>query len=132
YVVTLPTQDLEAPVTALRLETLTHASLPQSGPGLAGNGNFVLGELEVLLDETTVPLVRATADHSQPGHDIGRAIDSDPEQGWAINVTSGSMNVDRQAVFVPAEPLKVDAGKPLVIRMTFRHPSSYQIGRFRL
>src|SRR5690606_13468317 len=89
----------EVAITGLRLETLTHESLPKKGPGLAGNGNFVLGELEVLSGDESIPIARAIADHSQPGHDIARAIDGDPEQGWAINVTSGSMNVDRQAVF---------------------------------
>ncbi|HBO52463.1 MAG TPA: hypothetical protein DD471_10810, partial [Planctomycetes bacterium] len=29
-------------VMALRLEVLTHKSLPKKGPGRAGNGNFVL------------------------------------------------------------------------------------------
>ena len=32
---------------ALRIEALTHESLPQRGPGRAGNGNFVLGDLQV-------------------------------------------------------------------------------------
>ncbi|MFP6738294.1 MAG: DUF1549 domain-containing protein, partial [Planctomycetota bacterium] len=34
-------------VMALRLEVLTHASLPKKGPGRAKNGNFVLSELEL-------------------------------------------------------------------------------------
>ena len=33
-------------VTGLRLEVLADASLPSSGPGLQGNGNFVLTEFE--------------------------------------------------------------------------------------
>src|SRR5690606_6125170 len=40
-------------ITGLRLETLTHESLPKQGPGLAGNGNFVLGELEVVVGDAT-------------------------------------------------------------------------------
>jgi mono/diheme cytochrome c family protein len=132
YTVEIPLVALgETAVTGLRLQTLTHESLPKKGPGLAGNGNFVLGELEVLSGEESIPLARAVADHSQPGHDIARAIDGDPEPGWAINVTSGSMNVDRQAVFVFAEPVSVSR-ETLTVRMTFRHPNSYQIGRFRM
>src|SRR5690606_18750200 len=40
YVVRLPAAGQA--VTAIRLEALTHPSLPRTGPGLAGNGNFVL------------------------------------------------------------------------------------------
>ena len=32
-------------VTAFRLETLLHESLPASGPGRADHGNFVLSEI---------------------------------------------------------------------------------------
>jgi mono/diheme cytochrome c family protein len=124
-----PTQDFN--ITGLRLETLTHESLPKTGPGLAGNGNFVLGELEVLAEGEAITIARAVADHSQPEHDIRRAIDGDPQQGWAINVTAGTMNVDRQAVFVFAEAVSVSR-ETLTVRLTFRHPNSYQIGRFRI
>ena len=34
-------------VMALRLEVLTHDSLPKKGPGRADNGNFVLSELDL-------------------------------------------------------------------------------------
>ncbi|MBW3541939.1 MAG: DUF1549 and DUF1553 domain-containing protein, partial [Planctomycetes bacterium] len=36
-------------ITAVRLEALTHPSLPEKGPGRADNGNFVLSEFEVLV-----------------------------------------------------------------------------------
>ncbi len=34
-------------ISALRLEVLTHPALPKGGPGRAGNGNFVLSEVEL-------------------------------------------------------------------------------------
>src|SRR5688572_12664111 len=34
-------------ITALRLEALADAALPESGPGRATNGNFVLNEMEL-------------------------------------------------------------------------------------
>ena len=122
----------ESTVTAIRLETLTHESLPKSGPGLAANGNFVLGELVLKFGEQPIEIVAATADHSQDGHDVARAIDGDEKQGWAINVSTGNMNVDREAVFLLAEPLTSPDAGVLTATMTFRHPRSYQIGRFRL
>ena len=63
----------------------------------------MLGELTLSVDDQPVAVARAAADHSQEGHEVSRAIDGDPETGWAINVTNGNMNVDRQAYFVFAE-----------------------------
>ena len=34
-------------ITGLRLEVLTDPRLPSNGPGRAGDGNFVLNELEL-------------------------------------------------------------------------------------
>src|SRR5207248_679713 len=34
-------------ITGIRIEVLPHDSLPARGPGRAGNGNFVLTELDV-------------------------------------------------------------------------------------
>ena len=121
-------------ITAIRLEVLTHPSLPQGGPGRAGNGNFVLNEIQLFLDGgTPVRWRHATADHSQKDYPIAAAIDGDPATGWAINVTSGAMNVNRTATLVLAEPLTVPPGGKLVVRFEFgAQPPKYNIGRFRL
>ncbi|NUM35006.1 MAG: hypothetical protein HUU50_10710 [Candidatus Brocadiae bacterium] len=42
-----------ANITGIRLDVLTHSSLPSNGPGMASNGNLVLSELVV--DATNVP-----------------------------------------------------------------------------
>ncbi len=59
-------------VTAVRVEALTHDSLPRKGPGLASNGNFVLTDVQVgrrtLGEPDTlhpIKLVAASADHEQ-------------------------------------------------------------------
>ena len=63
-------------VTAVRLEVLPHASLPETGPGLGANGNFVLGEVQLFvkpktadanaaIDQFRHTIDAATADHSQ-------------------------------------------------------------------
>jgi mono/diheme cytochrome c family protein len=124
---------------AIRLEALTHDSLPKKGPGLAGNGNFVLTDIAVhrrtLAEPDTlhpVKLVAATADHSQPKFAVEDAIDGDPEKsGWAINNAKGSMNVDRTAVFVFDKPLGA-ADIRLTVTLTHAHPSHYNLGRFRI
>lgn len=125
----------DTPITAIRLETLNHPSLPMMGPGRA-EGNFVLSEFEVLADETAIPLAKAIADHSQEGYPITDAIDGKPTTGWAINVNpkSGMMlNVPREAVFFPKEPIVAKAGSKLVVKMHQLHSlPNYLVGCFRL
>jgi mono/diheme cytochrome c family protein len=126
-------------VTAVLLEALTHDTLPRGGPGLAANGNFVLTDVQIgrrtLAEPDTlhpVRIVRAVADHEQDRFPIAHAIDDDPQQtGWAINVTSGSLNVARQAVFVLERPLADDDTR-LTVTLRHGHRNRYNLGRFRI
>ena len=120
-------------ISALRVEVLTHPSLPKGGPGRAGNGNFVLNELELVAgDSKPVDWLHATADHSQRDYDVTSAIDNDLATGWAINVTSGQMNVNRTAQFMLRDVVNIPEGS-LVIRLRFGDkPAGYNIGCFRL
>jgi hypothetical protein len=143
----IPAQDtytvtLELPIrgpTAIRVEALTHESLPRRGPGLAANGNFVLTHVAVtrrtLAEPDTahpVKIVAATAEHSQPRFPVEHAIDNDPQKtGWAINVPQGSLNVDRAAVFIFDKPLGENDIR-MTITLAHGHPNRYSIGRFRL
>ncbi|MEM7394461.1 MAG: DUF1553 domain-containing protein, partial [Verrucomicrobiota bacterium] len=116
-------------VQALRIETLTHESLPKNGPGRAGNGNFVLAELELETQGKTSNIVSARADHSQRGYDVKDAFDGHVKSGWAINVSRGNMNVNRTAIFALKAPIEQD----LQIRITtYDQGSGYNIGRFRM
>lgn len=121
--------------TALRLEALTHESLPRNGPGRAGNGNFVLAQFEVSIDGTAVPIQRAIADHEQAGYPISDSWDGDQTSGWAINVASGSMNQDREAIFhLDYTDIDLENASTLTIRMrSYDQPQSrgYNLGRFR-
>ncbi len=120
----------------LRLRVIPHDSLPKQGPGLAGNGNFILTGFEVWQGERRIPVVAAQADHSQPDYPISLAIDSNARSGWAINVGRDTpkgvkMNAEHQAEFVLGEA--VAAGQPLTV--VLRHEGNgnfYNIGRFAL
>jgi len=82
-----------------------------------------------------VPFVRAVADHAQNNYEVSKAIDGriENKSGWAINVNGGNMNVDRTAMFVLAEPLELEEGEKLTVRLHFGpRPPRYQIGRLRL
>jgi hypothetical protein len=78
-----------AGIRALRLWALPDASLPRHGPGRAENGNFVLGEIEVEVEQAgqwqRVAIASATADFAQPGYPAAHAIDGDPGTGWALS-----------------------------------------------
>ncbi len=134
YTITFDPPD-NTPITAIRLETLNHPSLPMMGPGRA-DGNFVLSEFEVLADETAIPLTKAIADHSQEGYPVSDAIDGKPKTGWAINVkpNSGEMlNVPREAVFFPKEPIVAKPGSKLIVKMHQLHSvPNYLVGCFRI
>lgn len=124
-------------ITAFRLEALTHKDLPMKGPGRASNGNFVLSEFEVSLTDasgktTPFKFAKAVADHSQEGYLVDAAIDGKDETGWGINVSSGSLNVDREAVFILSTPAKT-AGSTVSIKIKHLHKDdNYLLGRFRL
>lgn len=127
--VTLPAGKM----TAIRLEALTHSSLPNNGPGRAGNGNFVLSDFTVEIDGKPVKLAKALADHSQKDYDVSEALKGDRNQGWAINTGGGKMNVNRTAVFLPDEPVALEKSTAATIRLVFaKTPAQYTLGRFRL
>ena len=138
YTVTLETS-LES-ITAVRIETLTHTSLPKNGPGRGDNGNFVLSEVTVAAAPASgnakpspIKITSAVADHSQEGYSISNAIDGNPKTGWAINTKTGSPNVNRQAIFFPAKPIAHPGGSRLVLSMAHNGESAnYLVGRFRV
>ena len=127
-------------VTAFRLEALTHPSLPHAGAGRAEDGNFVLSGFGVKLASVSgsgrvrpVEFTAADADHHQlnADHRPLRAIDGDRSTGWAV--TGFERREDREAVFVPAEPLELDDDTVLRIQLEQKSPhAGHNLGRFRL
>ena len=130
-------------VTAFRLETLQHTSLPASGPGRADHGNFVLSEFTIqAVDEGAVDaaavaleLSGARADFAQDKFDPSKAIDGiEDATGWAI---SPQMGKSHYAIFyLSDESIAAVAAmqSPVVTaRLSQQYASSpYTIGCFRL
>jgi hypothetical protein len=143
---TLQFSKLPAGVTALRIEVLPDDSLPQKGPGRAGNGNFVLSELTAKVrtaaGEQSVPLQNATATYEQTGaagaNPYGRwavaaAIDADAKGrtwGWAVMEQVGR---SQTAVFETATDLTLPEGAvlSLVLDQNLDNPG-HNIGCFRV
>ncbi len=120
-------------IRSVRLEVLTHESLPKNGPGRAGNGNFVLSEFWFRTgDGKELRFSVAGADHSQRDYSVTKAIDGKVDTGWAINgAPEGSMNRNRTAWFVLPTTLENDPENALTFQMQF-HQKDYAIGRFRI
>ena len=94
-------------ITAIRLEVLTHESLPKKGPGRQpDNGNLHLTEFEIWIDGCDKPLelVNATADFDQSGWEIAKSIDRNEETAWGIHPQEGAAH---QAVFELKTPLRL-------------------------
>ncbi len=124
-------------ITAFRIETLTHPSLPGTGPGRGDDKrpNFILSEFTVHAHDgngqeaTRVDLHSAQADYSQRGWHVKNAIDGKQNKGWAIG---GGFFKDHYATF----QTRTTIGNKSDTRLTFTIDQNYgrgrTIGRFRL
>ncbi|WP_422926328.1 DUF1549 domain-containing protein [Singulisphaera sp. PoT] len=126
-------------ITGVRLEALSDDRSPRRGPGRAGDGNFVLTEVEVVATSKVDPkqakpvgLQSALADFTQGGFDVNKAVDGDPNSqlsAWAVSPATGATH---WATFETKEPVGFDKGTVLTIRLHQNFAPSYQLGRFRL
>ena len=126
---------------ALRVEALTHPSLPFGGPGRSHDGEFLLGivsaEARPLSDPDAEPVrlafrdARATvqldADYSSV---IAAITDNNHRSGWAL--PPGAIGSDHAAVFDFKEPLDFEPGSRLVVKLEFGYNSHLSLGRLRL
>ena len=90
-------------ITGIRLEVLTHDSLPMKGPGRQDNGNLHLSEFRVKINGIDAPIAKATADFNQDGWDIAKAIDGNKATAWGIYPEVGKPH---QAVFEFKKPIE--------------------------
>jgi mono/diheme cytochrome c family protein len=118
-------------ITAVRLEVLTHSSLPHQGPGRQDNGNLHLSEFEVFIadSKTATPIARAVADFDQEAWGVARAIDGNATTAWGIYPQVGKPH---EAIFELKEPLKLAADQTLTIVLKQLHGGGHLIGRPRL
>ena len=126
-------------VRTLRIEALTHESLPKRGPGRAANGNFALGNVAVEVrslqggESRVIELASARTTHQQNSGSLSVAasIDDDPVSGWAVD--AGGIGQGQAAVFDLAEPLGSHGDVELKVTLTFNHPNKrHAMGRFRI
>ncbi|MBC8351069.1 MAG: DUF1553 domain-containing protein [Planctomycetes bacterium] len=127
--------NVPAEVTAIRLEAITHESLPHKGAGRAFNSNFVLSAFEVQVatngkDIVNVKLASVSADYEQKGYEVARSLDDNLGTGWAVDGPTRKAN--STAIYLLDQPIQLSDGSKLHITMRHRFGSAHTIGRFRI
>jgi mono/diheme cytochrome c family protein len=147
-------------IRAIRIEALADSSLPQNGPGRAGNGNFALSDVVVSIapdmDETRLSLP-ALADQPSNFEEPGPTLDQLQPQtiklvsaaatfeqaglsvAHAIDADSiSAWAVDPQLgqshaiVLTPETPFGYKAGSKVTVTLKFHNNAQHQIGRPRI
>ncbi len=148
-------------ITGFRLEALNHGNLPNNGPGLDGNGDFLVNQFTVELTplrELSVPdagatnftaltnrvsFARAVGDVEPAGLPAGLMIDGIiTNGGWGAAFTKGRRNQERRAVFQADGPVGFEGGSRFLITVNSKpggglnnssdRVSSFVLGRLRL
>jgi hypothetical protein len=128
-------------ITAIKLEMLPDDRLPNNGPGLAPDGNFVLGEFVVTTQPADAKRVRGAgvaqtlknpkADFEQTNFPVTEALKKgNRDRGWAVSPEGGFRH---EAVFSFEKPVMNDGGTSFSVQMTSNFQNGkYNPGRFRL
>ncbi|KAB2663372.1 MAG: DUF1553 domain-containing protein, partial [Verrucomicrobia bacterium] len=134
------TFDAPAPargLRALRLEALSHPSLPRGGPGRAENGNIGLSRIRVFAwpadggptNEVVLARPRATFQQDAGHLSVAAALDADPHSGWAVDPRIGT---NHAAIFEFAAPIALEGRTRLRVQLEFELNTRHNIGRPRL
>lgn len=126
----------ESGLRHLRLEVLPDESLPQKGPGRAGNGNFALSDLAVWVapkaspgEKQRVVLKNPQATFEQKGLPVAATIDTNLQSAWAVDPEFGKRHA---AVFDLETPVAQPGGSLLTLELQFNNNTQHSIGRPRL
>ena len=126
-------------VTHLRLDALTHDSLPGKGPGRAPHGNFVLSEITVsrtllhgssAMEPVMIRSAKATAEQKE--FPVGNAFDGKLETGWAVHEAGKTLNANHSATFQFEKPMSLDSDTRITVRLQQQHGGNHTIGRLAI
>ena len=133
-------------ITGVRLELMTHPTLPRAGPGRANDGSFFVSEFSVETapasrPEATakVPIARASSDFEREGFPVSNVIDGDLKTHWSSDAGPGRRNQMRTMVFETSSPFNGDADTILTFQLAQKAEDRIDlaggkpnIGRFRI
>ncbi len=96
------------------------------------NGNFLLTDCKILLNEKLVDISRIQASFEQNGNPASAAIDGKPTTGWGV-FQQRSNGKAKDAQLVLANPLQVTTNDTIEVALTFgsRH-AGHSIGKLKL
>ncbi|MEL7499857.1 MAG: PSD1 and planctomycete cytochrome C domain-containing protein [Planctomycetota bacterium] len=121
-------------IRAIKLEVLTHESLPGKGPGRGDEirTNFILNSFsatDVTEQAKPLALINAKADFSQSGWPVSAAIDDDAKSGWAI---APEFSTNHWATFeIQQTKTETTDGKPDGNRPTSAQQTNYGPKKFK-
>ncbi len=117
--------------TGFKLEALSSESLPQKGPGLSPNGNFILNQFSIKDGDKVLKITEASATFEQKGFPAKLAIDpksaTDPKKGW-----SAFGNELRDSCLYVELEKPVEGERTLTILLKQIAGDHQTLGRFRL
>jgi len=123
----------DAAMTAIRIEALPDAEFSKPRQlSRSVNGNFVLCDVQVILNDKAVPIPRATATFAQANYPVANIIDSNPQSGWAI--FGGDQGASpASATLYPDAPLSLTENDKLEVQLSFTNQfANHNIGKFRI
>lgn len=128
-------------ITAIKLEAIPDDRLPNNGPGLAPDGNFVLSEITVRTDPANAKMAKRggeeqtlknpKADFEQKNFAVAETLKKgNRDKGWAVSPEGGFRH---EATFEFAKPISYEGGVQFAIQMSqpFQN-GKYNLGRFRI
>ncbi len=121
----------------MKVELPMDEEIVSGGPGRAGNGNFVLSEIEVFSRDSAdgewerIGLNGAHADREQDGYPVAAAIDGKTESGWAVQV-EGKTKSAVSAVFAFEESVLADGRREYRIRLVQEFGGFHTMGAVRI
>lgn len=128
-------------IRSLRLEALSHPTLPDGGPGRARDGQFLLSTIEAQARPADEPEAEAAQVEFRAARATDQLDDNTAsvtsafatpggKSGWTIRPES--MGKSHAAIFEFAEPLGFKGGTRLTVRLRFAINSHFTLGRVRL
>jgi WD40 repeat protein len=137
YVLTVPTK--LTGITGIRLEALPDARLKANGPGLSGNGNFVITEFQLKIAQAgqtkfeDVELNTPLANFAQkdlPVTNLNNGDTRNGQTGWAVSPHVGS---NHWFTIKTKTPTGFDTGSVLRFEIHQYHTAEkHRLGRFRI
>lgn len=116
-------------ITGIKLEVLADESFANKGPGRADNGNFVLSELQLSVDDKPHSLTAVKADFEQQGWPLANVLDGKLDTGWAVMPSFGQTHT---AIFQLHAPIAANEATRLSFKMLFQFGRQHTLGRFKL